>query len=56
VARLKTQLKGFLANQDDGAAFASATGISAMSDVDEAQLRELDSYVEQTRRAMGITK
>jgi len=56
VERLKTQLKGFLANQDDGAAFASATGITAMSDVDEAQLRELDSYVEQTRRAMGITK
>jgi len=56
VARLKTQLKGFLANQDDGVAFASATGITAMSDVDEAQLRELDSYVEQTRRAMGIAK
>ena len=56
VARLKTQLKGFLANQDDGAAFATATGITAMSDVDEAQLRELDSYVEQTRRAMGIAK
>ncbi|HEX4596399.1 MAG TPA: PhnD/SsuA/transferrin family substrate-binding protein, partial [Burkholderiaceae bacterium] len=46
VARLKTQLKGFLANQDDGAAFASATGITAMSDVDETQLRELDGYVE----------
>jgi phosphonate transport system substrate-binding protein len=56
VAKLKTQLKAFLANQDDGAAFASATGITAMSDVDEAQLRELDSFVEQTRSAMGITK
>jgi phosphonate transport system substrate-binding protein len=56
VARLKTQLKRFLANQDDGAAFSSATGITAMSDVDEAQLRELDSYVEQTRRAMGTAK
>jgi phosphonate transport system substrate-binding protein len=56
VAKLKTQLKGFLANQDDGVAFASATGITAMSDADEAQLRELDSYVEQTRSAMGVAK
>ena len=55
-ARLKTQLKGFLANQDDGAAFASATGITAMNDVDEAQLHELDSFVEQTRSAMGVAK
>ena len=56
VARLKTQLRGFLADQDDGAAFASATGITAMNDADEAQLRELDSYLEQTRRAMGVAK
>jgi phosphonate transport system substrate-binding protein len=56
LARLKTQLKGFLADQDDGSAFASATGITAISDVDEAQLREMDSYVDQTRRAMGVAK
>jgi len=56
VARLKTQLRGFLADQDDGAAFASATGITAMNDADEAQLREVDSYLEQTRRAMGVAK
>jgi len=56
VARLKTQLKGFLADQDDGVAFSSATGIKAISDVDEAQLRELDSYADQTRRAMSVAK
>jgi len=27
-----------------------------MNDADEAQLRELDSYVEQTRRAMSVAK
>jgi ABC-type phosphate/phosphonate transport system substrate-binding protein len=55
VARLQTQLKGFLADSD-GKAFASATGITAMSDADLAQLREVDAFVEQTRQAMGIAK
>jgi phosphonate transport system substrate-binding protein len=55
VARLKTQLKGFLADRD-GKVFSSATGITAMSEVDDAQLREVDSFVEQTRRAMGVVK
>ena len=53
LARLKTQLKDFLADKDDGAAFRQATGFTAIVDVDEAQLRELDPFAAQTRRAMG---
>ena len=53
LARLKTQLKEFLADKDDGAAFRQATGFTAIVDVDEAQLRELDPFAAQTRRAMG---
>jgi phosphonate transport system substrate-binding protein len=56
VARLKTQLRSFLADPQDGAAFKEATGITGINDVDEAQLRELDSYVDQTRLAMGVAK
>jgi phosphonate transport system substrate-binding protein len=54
LARLRTQLKSFLADTQDGVPFAQATGFSAMTDVDEAQLRELDSFVVLTRRSMGI--
>ena len=53
-ARLKTQLKEFLADRDDGAAFGRATGITAIVDADDALLRELDPHVASTRRAMGM--
>lgn len=53
LARLKTELKDFLADKDDGAAFKQATGISAIVDADEPQLRELDAFTAATRRAMG---
>ena len=53
--QIKTQLKNFLADPEDGVPFAQATGFTAMTDVDEAQLRELDSFVEPTRRLMGYT-
>ena len=56
VNRLRTLLKGFLADSEDGSAFARATGFSSIVDADDAQLRELDPYVAQTRRAMGFTK
>jgi len=56
VARVKTQLTNFLADSEDGAPFQQETGITGMNGVDEAQLRELDSYVDQTRRVMGAAK
>ena len=56
LAQLKTQLKDFLADKDDGAAFAQATGFTAIVDVDEAQLRELDAFAAPTRRAMGLRR
>ena len=52
-ARLKAQLKGFIADKEDGVAFGQATGISSMAEPDEAQLRELDAFIPATRRAMG---
>ena len=52
-ARLKAQLKGFIADKEDGMAFGQATGISSMAEPDEAQLRELDAFIPATRRAMG---
>ncbi len=56
VARLKASLKQFLADKDDGAAFARVTGLTGIAEVDEALLRELDAYVALTRQAMGIGK
>ena len=52
-ARLKAQLKAFIADKEDGVAFGQATGISNMAEPDEAQLRELDAFTPATRRAMG---
>ena len=56
INRLRAQLKAFLADAEDGAAFARATGFSGITDVDDAQMRELDPYSAQTRRAMGFVK
>ena len=56
INHLRTQLKAFLADADDGAAFARATGFSGITDVDDAQMRELDPYSAQTRRVMGFVK
>ena len=55
-AQLKSQLKAFLADKENGVAFATATGITDIVDADDVQMRELDPYVDQTRRAMGLTK
>ncbi len=56
MAKLRTQFKAFLSDNEDGAAFARSTGFSSIVDADDAQLRELDPYVLQTRRAMGYAK
>ena len=56
INRLRSQLKAFLADNDDGSAFARATGFSGIVDVDDAQMRELDPYSAQTRKAMGFVK
>jgi phosphonate transport system substrate-binding protein len=53
-ARLRTQLRAFFADADDGAAFIRATGLSGIADTDEATLRELDPFNAATRRAMGV--
>lgn len=52
LARLKSQLLAFPGDAD-GAAFAKAAGVSSIVEADEPQLRELDAYVAQTRRAMS---
>lgn len=54
LARLKTRLLGLAADKEDGAAFAKATGVVGIVEVDDAVLRELDAFVPQTRRAMGL--
>lgn len=55
-ASLKAQLKSFLADKTEGFAFAQATGVTGIVDVDDKVLRELDAYVVPTRRAMGYAK
>lgn len=55
-ALLKSQLKAFFADKADGAAFAQATGFTAIVDVDDNVMRELDAYVAPTRKAMGFSK
>jgi phosphonate transport system substrate-binding protein len=56
LAGLKSQLLAFLADKDDGVAFAKATGITGIVETDDALLRELDPYVALTRGAMGAGK
>jgi phosphonate transport system substrate-binding protein len=56
LSRLKASLKAFLADKDEGAAFAKAAGLTGIVDVDEAQLRELDPFLALTRRAMEPAK
>lgn len=53
VARLKAQLKVFIADKDNGVVFSQTTGISNMAEPDEAQLRELDAFTAGTRRPMA---
>ena len=54
LANLKSRLLTFIADKDDGAAFAKATGLTGMVEVDDATLRDLDAHVAPTRRLMGV--
>lgn len=54
--QLGNQLRSFLEDKTNGAAFAKATGIAAIVAPVEATLRELDPHVEETRRLMGVSK
>lgn len=56
ILKLKAHLKAFLADKEDGAAFARATNFSAIVEADESKLRELDAFTAVTRRTMGLTK
>ncbi len=56
VSRLKVSLKAFLADKDEGAAFARAANLTGIVDVDESMMRELDPYVTLTRQAMAPAK
>ena len=54
-AQLRQCLLSLAAHPERGAAFARASGVTGIVDVDTATLRELDAYVEATRRAMAGT-
>ena len=56
IQTLRNQFLGFLADTVDGAAFSKATGVARIVDADARQMAELDPFVEQTRRAMGLIK
>lgn len=52
--QLKAALRTFLADKENGEAFGRATGFDVVVEADESQLRELDAFNAQTRRAMGF--
>jgi len=56
IAKLRALLKALPADKPDGVAFSGASGVTGIVDADDAQMRELDPHVDQTRRAMGTTK
>lgn len=56
IAALKAQWQGLGADGTDGAAFLKATGLNGVVDPDDAVLKELDPFVAQTRKVMGVGK
>ncbi len=52
--RLRTQMRDFFADAEDGAAFTKATGLTGFVEATDATLRELDPFNSATRRAMGL--
>jgi phosphonate transport system substrate-binding protein len=56
IAQLRDQFKRFIADPEEGAAFRLATGVRGLDDANEALLRELDPYVDATRRTMGYSR
>lgn len=55
LAQLRTRLLALAADPERGAAFARASGVTGIVEVDAATLRELDAFVEASRRAMAGT-
>ena len=56
IQTLRSQFQAFASDSVDGAAFTKATGVVKIVDADARQMAELDPFVEQTRRAMGLVK
>ncbi|MBL8379493.1 MAG: PhnD/SsuA/transferrin family substrate-binding protein [Burkholderiales bacterium] len=56
IQSLRGQFHGFVANPVEGAAFSKATGVVRIVDADAKQMAELDAFLDQTRRAMGLIK
>lgn len=52
LAQLRTRMLALPAEPERGAAFARASGVTAIVEVDAATLRELDAYVDASRRLM----
>lgn len=55
LAQLRTRLLALVSDAERGPAFARASGVTGIVDVDAATLRELDAYVEASRRVMAGT-
>lgn len=56
IQALRGQFLGFVADPVDGAAFTKSAGVVRIVDADDKQMAELDPFVDQTRRAMGLVK
>jgi phosphonate transport system substrate-binding protein len=56
LSALRGLMRDFFDDKDDGAAFVSATGLRAIVEADETQLRELDTHTAATRQLMGVAK
>lgn len=56
IQALRSQFHGFVADPVEGAAFSKATGVARIVDADSKQMAELDPFVDQTRRGMGLIK
>ena len=56
IQALRSQFLGFVADPVDGAAFTRSAGVARIVDADDKQMAELDPFVDQTRRAMGLVK
>ena len=56
IQALRSQFLGFVADPVDGAAFTRSAGVVRIVDADDKQMAELDPFVDQTRRAMGLVK
>lgn len=56
IARLRDALRAFIGDKEDGHAFAQATGVTGLADVDEELFKAVDPFLERTRAAMGGAK